>query len=57
MRESPLGPKGRLDFLIEDLSRAGIQFDDSLRLLEDGEVPIDIWEMPWQHLKKAISIF
>ena len=50
----PFRPQGPVGFLIEDLTRAGIKFDDSLRLHEEGEVPIDIWEMPWQHLKRAV---
>jgi ribonuclease HI len=41
-------------FLIEDLVKAGIPFNDALTLQEEGEVPINIWEMPWQHLKKAV---
>lgn len=43
-----------MGFLIEGLVKAGIPFNDAFTLQEEGEVPINIWEMPCQHLEKAV---
>ena len=47
-------PKGPVGFLIGDLMRWNIQFDSAFNIYDTNEVPIDVWNMPWQHLKKAV---
>ena len=50
----PFRPQGPVGFVLEDPARAGIGLDSDLNVSDNEEVLINIWNMPWQHLKKAV---
>ena len=46
---------GPIGILINDLYKHGMALEEDLTIVAKGEPPIDIWTMPWQHLRKAVS--
>ncbi len=46
-----VGPVSRL---ISDLEAIGCELGEDLIIKVPGDVDIDIWNLPWQHLKKAV---
>ena len=49
--ESAHGPVG---LLINQLQECGYELNNDLVATAPGEIPVDIWNIPWQHLKPAI---
>ena len=49
--EIAFGPVG---LLIQDLHECGYDINDGLIISRKNEPDIDLWHMPWQHLKTAI---
>ena len=45
---------GPVGLLIECLAECGCTIDDSLHISAPGETIIDMWNLPWQHLRTAI---
>ncbi len=52
---SSSNPCGPIGLLINSLEQVGAQLTHDLKITKEGEADIDIWSLPWQHLKKAIS--
>ena len=48
-------PGGPVGLLMNDLSNIGASLTADLQILRPHEPPIDIQNLPWQHLKKAIT--
>jgi len=46
---------GPVSLLAKDLQDMGWHLYDDLTIHKEGEAPIDLLNMPWQHLKKAIG--
>ncbi len=49
---SPCGPVG---LLIQSLHHMGASLGTDLVIRKEGEASIDLWNLPWQHLKKALT--
>ena len=49
--EKAYGPVG---LLIQQLHECGYQLSNDMVAMAPGEINLDIWNMPWQHLKSAI---
>jgi hypothetical protein len=49
--ENAYGPVG---LLIKQLHDCGYELNNDLVATAPGEIPIDIWNIPWQHLRPAI---
>jgi ribonuclease HI len=48
------GACGPVGLLMDDLHAIGLDLSDDLWISGDGEVPFNIIEMPWQHMKSAV---
>ena len=48
-------PQGPIGLLLQSLREVGADLDENLCITQPNEAPIDIWCMPFQHLKKAVA--
>ncbi len=46
---------GPVGLLLQDVHRLGGHLDENLVLRVPGEADINVWNMPWQHFKKAVT--
>jgi hypothetical protein len=55
-RDGSLGnPSGPVTLLIGNLHKYGAKLSNGLIITIDNEAPIDVINMPWQHVKKAVA--
>jgi hypothetical protein len=46
--------RGPVHLLYENLQQYGYELNTDLTITKYNEAPIDLWRMPWQHLKTAM---
>ncbi len=55
-RDGSLGnPSGPVTLLMGNLHKYGAKLSNGLIITIDNEAPIDVINMPWQHVKKAVA--
>ncbi len=48
-------PQGPVALLMHSLQECGATLKDDLNIVQPNEPNIDLWHMPWQHLKSAVE--
>ena len=52
--ENQNGITGPVELLVNELSKYGYDIDPEFNITKVNEPTINLWQMPWQHLKTAI---